>query len=82
MKEAPILHPLLVALSIVLDSNEDLSLITASHRDLQRHKYYSPSAEFPELSPFLPEGEDHWWEDLGVSHILYLFHLLTLHPQF
>jgi hypothetical protein len=81
-KEAPDLHPLLVTLLIVLANNEDFSLITESHPELQRHKYYNPSAVFPDdLSPFLPPREDCWWEDLGVSHLLYPFHFFTMHPQ-
>jgi hypothetical protein len=62
------LHPLLVALTIVLHNGEDFSLISASHPQLAKHKYYKPSAVFPDLSPFLPSKEDCWWEDLGASH--------------
>jgi hypothetical protein len=70
--QAPKLHPLAVALAIVLGKNEDFSLITEDHPDLLKHKYYDASAHFPDLSPFLPAMEDCWWVDLGASHFSYL----------
>ena len=76
--EAPNLHPLVVALVIVLTKNEDFSLITENHPELKRHKYYNPSAVFPpDLSPFLPPREDRWWEDLGASLSFHLSPFLT-----
>lgn len=79
-KKAPDLHPLLAALAIVLDNNEDFSLITENHPELPRHKFYNPSAFFPDLSLFPPK-EDCWWEDLGALCLLHPFLLFTLYPQ-
>ena len=62
------MHPLVVALAIVLEKNEDFSLINEDHPELLRHKYYDPSRVFPDLSAFYPAREDCWWEDLGASH--------------
>ena len=69
-QEAPNLHPLVAALMIVLENDEDFSLITENYPRLKKDKYYNPKAVFPDLSPFLPRREDRWWEDLGVL----LFH--------
>ena len=69
-KPAPILHPLLVALAIVLKHDEDFSLVTESHPKLTTHKYYDETAVFPDLSSLTPSGEVCWWEDFGASHFL------------
>jgi hypothetical protein len=62
----PPLHPILVALSIVLDGKEDLGNITRSHPKQNTHSYYDESAIFPEdLSDLLPPKTDRWWEPLG-----------------
>ena len=66
--QAPNLPLLVVALAIVLEKNEDFSLINEDHPELLRHKYYDPSRVFPDLSAFYPAREDCWWEDLGASH--------------
>jgi hypothetical protein len=69
---APDLHPILVALALVLNEdpeNQDFSLITDNfpEEELRRSKYYNPLAEFPaDLSAYLPPREDWWWEDLGA----------------
>ncbi len=77
-KDLPTLHPTLAALCIVLDGNDDLTLITNKHPDLARHKYYSASAVFPDLSTLPLSTKSHWWEDLGASHIISFFHFLIV----
>jgi hypothetical protein len=74
--QAPVLHPLLVALAIVLKCDEDFSLVTENHPKIKIHKYYTATAVFPDLSPFIPPREDRWWEDLGASLSYYSFHFL------
>jgi hypothetical protein len=43
----PALHLVLVALSIVLKTNKDLSNIKRFHPLLERHCYYKAEAKFP-----------------------------------
>ncbi|KAH9173114.1 hypothetical protein EDB89DRAFT_1905610 [Lactarius sanguifluus] len=69
MKEALVLHLILVALTIVLQHDEDLSLLTPNHPDLPRHKYYDASVVFPDLHSFLPPREDCWWEDIVAQSL-------------
>ena len=65
-REMPSLHPTLVALSIVLSHDKDLSRINWSHPDCHLHKCYKPNATFPDdILDLLPPHEDHWWEQLG-----------------
>jgi hypothetical protein len=72
-KTPPHLHPLIVALTIVLDDDDDLSLISASFSGLERHKYYNPQVVFPDLAPYAAK-DDCWWEDLGtLTHFLHPF---------
>ena len=60
------MHPTLVALSIVLDGNEDLGNITRSHPKRQAHSFYDERAVFPEyIANLLPPSTDRWWEPLG-----------------
>ena len=60
------LHPTLVALSIVLELNEDLGRITRSHPGRERHAFYNADFKFPEdISNLLPRPADRWWEHLG-----------------
>jgi len=63
----PDLHLTLIALTIVLHRDEDLSMINRSHPDLENHKFYKARAEFPDdISDLLPSGSaDRWWERLG-----------------
>jgi hypothetical protein len=69
----PPLHPVLVALTIVLKGNEDLGNIKASHLLQEKHNYYQAEAKFPDnLSDLLPEESGHWWEHLGKSLLLRL----------
>ncbi|KAF8259612.1 hypothetical protein EI94DRAFT_1813055 [Lactarius quietus] len=69
----PDLHPLIVALALVLDEKDpnrfQFSLITENYPQdqLHRNKYYNPSAVFPDLSSYLPPREDRWWEELGQT---------------
>ncbi|KAN0121379.1 hypothetical protein V8E52_003275 [Russula decolorans] len=61
----PPLHPILIALSIVLDRDEDLGRITRFHPGRWEHEFYDDSAEFPaDLSDLLPPSADCWWEPL------------------
>ena len=55
-------------LAIVLGRDEDFSLVTENHPGLLKHKYYDPSASFPDLSAYPPSREDCWWQDLGAHH--------------
>ena len=55
-------------LAIVLGCDEDFSLVTENHPGLLKHKYYDPSASFPDLSSYPPSREDCWWQDLGARH--------------
>jgi hypothetical protein len=65
------LHPILVALQIVLDQNEDLGSITRSHPDLKVHSFYDETAKFPaDISHMLPPIADRWWEQLGMYQLL------------
>jgi hypothetical protein len=65
------LHPTLVALSIVLDRDEDLSRINGSHPDRQQHEFYDASADFPpDISDLLPPSAERWWERLGKPQSL------------
>ena len=67
-RKMPPLHPTLVALSIVLSRDEDLSRIDRSHPDRHLHKRYKPDATFPnDISDLLPLHADRWWEQLGKS---------------
>jgi hypothetical protein len=60
------LHPILVALSIVLDRDEDLGRVTRSHPDREEHEFYEAGAFFPlHNSDSLPPSADRWWEHLG-----------------
>ena len=59
-------HPTLVALSIVVELDEDLGNINRSHPERFRHSLYNASAEFPlDISDLLPPSADRWWEGLG-----------------
>jgi len=61
-----VLHPTLVALSIVLELNEDLRRITRSHPGQERHAFYNVDFKFPkDISNLLPQPADWWWEHLG-----------------
>ncbi|KAF8260935.1 hypothetical protein EI94DRAFT_1811028 [Lactarius quietus] len=71
---APDLHPLIVALALVLDEKDlnrfQFSLVTENYPQdqLHRNKYYNPSAVFPaNLSSYLPPREDWWWEELAAE---------------
>ncbi|KAF8256593.1 hypothetical protein EI94DRAFT_1710854 [Lactarius quietus] len=70
---APDLHPLIVALALVLNEkpdDQDFSLITDNfpQDQLGRSKYYNPLAQFPaNLSSYLLPREDWWWEDLAAE---------------
>ena len=65
---APPLHPILAALSIVLDRNEDLANITVSHPRLGRQVFYDPGVTFPpDISYLLPPQEKRWWEHIPAS---------------
>ena len=67
----PALHPTLVALSIVLAQNGDLSSINRSHPDLNKHEFYDKRVVFPsDLSDLLPQVADRWWEPLGELYLL------------
>ena len=68
LDQAPKLHPLIIVLAIVLGRDEDFSLVTENHPGLLKHKYYDPSASFPDLSSYPPSREDCWWQDLGACH--------------
>ena len=69
----PPLHPVLVALTIVLNNDEDLGNITASHPLRTHHKYYKADATFPQdLSHLLPEASGRWWDHFGKSLLLRL----------
>ena len=62
------LHPILAALSIVLDRNEDLANITVSHPRLGRQVFYDPGVTFPpDISYLLPPQEKRWWEHIPAS---------------
>ncbi|KAF8268053.1 hypothetical protein EI94DRAFT_1800973 [Lactarius quietus] len=70
---APDLHPLIVALALVLDEKDpnrfQFSLITENYPqdELHRNKYYNPLAVFPDLSSYLLPREDWWWEELTAE---------------
>ena len=65
------MHPILVALSIVIADKEDLSRITRDHPGRLRHKFYDASANFSaDISDLLPPSEDRWWEVLGKPGLL------------
>ena len=65
-KVAPVLHPTLAPLFIVLHCGADLSEIRRDYPDLHKHKYYDPEAKFPQnISNLLPVPVDHWWVTLG-----------------
>lgn len=73
---APPLHPILAALSIVLDRNEDFANITVSHPHLRRHVFYDPDVPFPQdISYLLPPQEKRWWE-----HIPAVSRSVSSHP--
>jgi len=69
LPSCPDLHPTLIALTIVLCRDEDLSRINQSHPELKNHEFYKAEAEFPkDISDLLPPpsaSADHWWEHLG-----------------
>jgi hypothetical protein len=73
-----------MALYIVLDSKGDFSDISRNHLCLEQHKYFKPSAKFPDnVSDLLPPREDCWWEDLGklLLSILFCNDLLIVLPD-
>jgi hypothetical protein len=56
----------LVALSIVLERDEDLGRINQSHPDREEHDYFNPNTVFAaDISDLLPPSADRWWESLG-----------------
>ena len=56
----------MVALTIVLNRDEDLGRISRSHSDREQHAFYNAKAEFPlDISDLLPPSADRWWERLG-----------------
>ena len=58
-REMPSLHPTLVALSIVLSHDEDLSRIDWSHPDCHLHKRFKSDATFPDnILDLLPPHAD------------------------
>jgi hypothetical protein len=60
----PGLHPILLALSIVLHLNQDPGEISRSHGIVTQHGLYRSDVDFPLGIVDLPE-EDRWWEALG-----------------
>ena len=62
------LHPVLVALFIVLTEDHDLGSINRAHPEIGDFKYYDRDAEFPETLSMLPGGPPCWWERLGASN--------------
>jgi len=55
-----------MALSIVLERDEDLARINRLHPDHREHKYYGADAKFPaDISDLLLPSADRWWEILG-----------------
>src|SRR6201996_46926 len=78
---APALHPTLAALFIVLESGADLSEIGRNHPNRRSHKYYDPSANFPnDISNLLPSSEHRWWDVLGRSYSLFSGSFSQLFP--
>jgi hypothetical protein len=64
----PALHPTLAALTIVLQTDDDLSNIQRSHPLLERHSFYKVEAKFDDdISGYLPGAAQRWWECLGKS---------------
>jgi len=60
------LHPILVALAIVIAEDGDLGEITPTHPRREEHKFYKPGAKFPfRISHLLPPPEQCWWVPLG-----------------
>ena len=65
------MHPILIALSIVMTGQEDLSHIARDHPGRLRHRFYDASVDFSaDISDLLPPGEDRWWEALGKPRLL------------
>ena len=65
---APKLHQILAALSIMLSRDENLSKIFASHPCLRKHIHYDSSIVFPsEISDLLPKQEKRWWDLIPVN---------------
>ena len=78
---APALHPTLVALFIVLESGADLFKSGRNHPNHRSHKYYDPSANFPnDISNLLPSSEHCWWDVLGRSYSLFSGSFSQLFP--
>ena len=68
---SPPMHPILVALSIVIADKEDLSRITRDHPGRLHHKFYDSSADLSaDISDLLPSSEDRSWEVLGKPRLL------------
>ncbi|KAN0111964.1 hypothetical protein V8E52_007982 [Russula decolorans] len=62
------LPPTLVALSIVLEQDEDLGRINRSHPDREEHNYFNPNTVFAaDISDLLPPSADRWWESLAEA---------------
>lgn len=69
--KCPPIHPILIALSIVLVDKEDLSCISRNHPRRSHHSYYDASADFSaDISDLLPPSEHRWWEILGKPRLL------------
>jgi hypothetical protein len=64
------MHPVLAALFLVLEDDEDLGNINRDHPGIFGFKYYDRNAVFPETLTMPSEGPAHWWEELGASNII------------
>ena len=51
--------------------------ISESHPLREKHNFYFPDVEFPELN-YLPPSEERWWEHLG-KQLLLKFGCLAYH---
>ena len=65
--KAPDLHPILIALFIVMFTDGDLGNITRNHPRKEESKYFNRNAVFPDqIAKYLPPRGERWWEDLGM----------------
>ena len=77
-KSRPPIHHILVALSIVLNQNEDLSRVTTTHPDRDEHMFYDPSADFSkDILDLASRTKSCWWEPLGKPQFLIHLHRST-----
>ena len=79
---APALHPILAALQIVLNRDEDLIQINIANESITSHMYFDPEVDFPDsLDHLLTEQEERWWEQIDTAPQGSAFVALPRPPQ-